>query len=503
MRLDHAHCDPLELAAEAGLPAAAAVALGLGAALAFALARARRAPGATLACGLFAGLAAAAAHALVDFDLQLEGSLAFAALVAGLLAGAGAPALRLEGAPARALALAGLAGALALAPYPARVFWAERIAHPSIRAKDDARPAGERAEALERAIALRPAKVDYLLEAAECRAEAFADAIDRAADAAARGIAGDRAPSERVRLALRRAITGRRLAEEAEVAGRSLADLRAARRLAPEDPRVLAAIARFTNDRDEALAASGAALRGAPFAADLLVDLAIARLRFDRADADALGWLTRGLALDPRLVERAVRLAAAIGAEEAIAGAVPDRAEPLHALAAALGGVGRLDLAARALDRLAAVEERGVAAEPSPLAIAAQPALEQAIRPGDWLDAPGGKPLEALRAPALRLRRRSAFAQLRAPGRLAIDAALWSGASETLVCVLLDGRHLGHVLVGDAWGPSEFDVGAPGWLELALAGERHGIALEGAPTVLVRAAAVREARAGAGEKAHE
>jgi hypothetical protein len=183
-----------------------------------------------------------------------------------------------------------------------------------------------------------------------------------------------------------------------------------------------------------------------------------------------------------------------VGVEEAVAGAAPPDAAARRTLAAVFHEAGREDLARRELDRLAALDE----ADLPPLAPAAATApadgapREQAIRAGDWLQAPGGKPLEPLRAFVLRLRPgRGAFARLDAPGRMAIDAAVAPGGPDSPVCVLLDGRHLGHFLAGAAWAEATFDVPAAGWLEIAPALERHRIPTERGSGILVRACSVR------------
>src|SRR5581483_3285468 len=84
--LEHAHCDVLELPSEVGVPVAALAALGL-ALCVFSAVRAAgaRSGGDPVTCGLVAAVAGAGAHALVDFTLQREGPLVFAALILGLL----------------------------------------------------------------------------------------------------------------------------------------------------------------------------------------------------------------------------------------------------------------------------------------------------------------------------------------------------------------------------------------------------------------------------------
>lgn len=510
-RVDHAHSDWLEITAEVGLPLAAALVAAAALTAMRAVGRARqggaeaRAAAAPLAYGLAGGLAAAAVHALVDFDLQLAGSLGWTAFVAGLLAGGAGGAVRLEGWMARALGAAGAAALLAAVPFATRAAQAEWAAWGGLRAREDRRPPSERLAGLERAIALRPDRVAYRLAVAKVRGQAFEAAVAAAAAEAARALAGEGAPPGLAR-ALEGSVWLGRAAEHERLQARTLEDLRAARRIEPQNARVLAELARVTAERAEAFEAGAAAAAAAPFAADVLVRAALARLRFDPADARAAEWLARGLTLEPRLAPWTGQAALAEGAGPAAAfeGALPGgpaAVEGRRALAAGLFERGWITEGAAVLDRLAIAEE-GLSPAEGAGAGAEGAVADGAGARGAGADGAGGPSggegaLGARGAAPIRLAGEGSarvVVSIDALGDVRLELATLPGAPPAVVCAIADGRHAGHAIADGDWREVRLGPSSSGMprravaLELVLAPARHRLAGVPAGTVLVRGA---------------
>lgn len=181
---DNAHSDPLTVAAEAGVPAAAALALALGALLLSLAAATRRErsparPDGVPAEALLASLAAVLVLSLANFPIQIVPVSGPFALLAGLAFARGGGSLPLHSGRAGRVALAflalllasgaavRLAGALALA----RAETALRLAPGAAGAPRDALVASALADA-RRAVALRPRAATAHLALGSARAAA-------------------------------------------------------------------------------------------------------------------------------------------------------------------------------------------------------------------------------------------------------------------------------------------------------------------------------------------
>ncbi len=483
--LEHAHCDWLQLPCEVGIPLAAAAA----ALLALSCLSAIRGAGGerSVTNGLAAAVAGAGAHALVDFSLQREGNLVFAAFLLGLLLGPRAPRAVLLGRSARVL---GPLLALALAPfvpYPWTVFRAELLAMPTVRPEDDARSPAEKLEDLEAAIALRPDHSAYRRLAVEARLDAFARSLEDDARASARALAGDPPPEELVQR-LRVSLAASRADAAAGVTSACIEDLRAAAASDPANARVLSLLALVTLDGPEAKRVGDAAVAAYPFGADVLIEVGLGRSKCDRQDAEAASLLARGLALDPSLTAYAGFYATTFGLERELSRALPDaaaRKEWARRLLArrerALLGE-ELDAIARTEEASALPARPGTTGEARTLAI---------LRPEEWLEKPGGLPLERLGALVLRLGRKRAGHLLTAGGTLLLETSLVPGHEPVWLCVLHGGKHVGHLLVAGDWTTERFAIPGAGWLEIEPSLERHALA-SGEPDdgVLVRDAAL-------------
>jgi O-antigen ligase len=480
--LEHAHCDLLQLPEEIGVPLAAlSVAL-----LGFSLLAASRRTATTASFGLIAGAAGGLAHALVDFTLQREGPLVFAAFLLGVLLGPRAPSLVLHGIRAR---VAGPFLALALAPlvpFPWIVLEAELLVNPTVRVEDDTRDPRDKIAAIESAIALRPEKADYRRLAVETRLDAYMRSIDEAAREAATNLAGEKPPDDLV-ASLRASIAATRVEEAALVQTRCTEDLRRAVAADPANARVLSLLALVTPDAAEARERGDEAVRQYPFGADVLVEAGIGRLKLDKNDARGEDLLKQGLALDSGYLTWAAFHATAYGLERELSRALPD-VESRREWARRLLARGRLDLLGEELDALAATEERHVPEAPP----AASGATLTRIRPDAWLDKPGGYALERLEAPVLRLGRRRACVELPVEGTLVLETSLVPLHRPVFLCVVFAGKHLGHVLVSGDWAVSRFLVRGSGWLEIEPALKRHAVAdlVEADDGVLVRDVAI-------------
>jgi hypothetical protein len=64
------------------------------------------------------------------------------------------------------------------------------------------------------------------------------------------------------------------------------------------------------------------------------------------------------------------------------------------------------------------------------------------------------------------------------------------GHAPTWLCVVHEGKHIGHLLVAGDWSTERFSVPGPGWLELEPSLHRHGLSAESDDSVLVRDAAL-------------
>jgi len=180
---DNAHCDPLTVAAEAGLPAAAALAVALGALLAGAAGAARRARGALdedapPAEALLASLAAVLVLSLANFPVQIvpvAGPFAYLAGLAwartgGSLAPGARPGPRALAAALALLLAAGAATRLAASRALARAEAAILAARTGETDRGTAVAAA--LAAAERAVALRPRSATALLALGSARAAA-------------------------------------------------------------------------------------------------------------------------------------------------------------------------------------------------------------------------------------------------------------------------------------------------------------------------------------------
>ncbi len=484
--LDHAHCDVLEVPSELGIPAFLLV---VGWIVLASLRAWRRAEGsrAILARGILGGLVAAAVHAFVDFDLELEGTLVFSAFCLGLLLGPAASKLELGGARARALAVMLVLALAAALPYPLRALAAERLAAPTVRREDDTREPGQRVADLEAAIALRPAVARYRAAVVMPRFEIYELGLEKSALAAAKRLAGD-SPDESLVTALRNSLRVAHMDEEAAILSRSVADLRAARASEPTNAHVLGLLALLTPERGEAFELASEATRVFPFGADVLVDAGLARLRFDRRDAEGRADLGRGLALDPALLGEVVaERALAAGLEKELSRALPS-AEAHSELASLLLSRGMLGAFGDELDAIVRLEEGSVPEPPNPPGNRSEELSR--IRPGDWLSSPNGKPLEQLKALVLRLRGHPAFIKLDKSGTLLLETSLVPGHPPSHLCVLLDGKHLGHVLVREGWVTFAFAITNEGWLEISPSVLKHKIQGPVEEGMLVRDVAV-------------
>jgi O-antigen ligase len=485
--LDHAHCDVLEVPSELGIPVCL-LAVGWIALCSVRAWRRADGPRAVLARGIVGGLVAAAIHAFVDFDLELEGTLVFMAFCLGLLLGPSARRLELQGGRARALALVlilALAGAL---PYPLRALEAERLAAPTVRHEDDTREPAQRVSDLEAAIALRPAVARYRAAVVMPRFQAFELGLERSALAAAKRLAGE-SPDESLVAALRNSQRLAHMDEEAAILSRSVADLREARASEPTNAHVLALLALLTPERAEAFALASDATHAFPFGADILVDAGLARLRFEREDPEGRTDLARGLALDPALLGEVVAdRALSAGLEKELSRALPS-AEAHRELATILLARGMTDALGEELDAIVHSEEGALPRPPNPPGARSEELLR--VRPGDWLAAaPDGRPLEQLKALVLQLRGRPAFAKIEKAGTLLVETSLIPGHRPAFICVLLEGRHLGHALVREGWTTFAFSLANEGWVEIVPSLRFHKI--QGVPDegIVVRDVAV-------------
>ncbi len=465
--LEHAHCDVLQLPSEVGIPVAAIAGLLLLACLASAV---RRSGSSTVTCGLVAAVAGAWAHALVDFTLQREGPLVFAGFVLGLLAGPRAPRVLLMGKSAR---IAGPLLALALlplVPYPLRVLQAELLVNPTVLPRDDVRPSAEKLVAIEKAIELRPERAVYRRLAVQTRLDAFVGRLDAQVREAVVNLGGDSAP-EGLASALRQSIAARAADEAAAVQSRSMADLRAAAASDPRNARVLSLLALITLDPVEARRAADEAVSVFPYGVDVIIESALGRLKLDRRDEDAAKLLARGLALDPGLLSYAAFHATALQLERELARALPD-ASSRREWARRLVAARRLDLLGDELEALARLEDGRAAVAP---VASASGKTVASVRPDAWLDKPDGFALERLNALVLRLAGRRAGARLPEAGTLLVETSLVPGRAPAFVCVLHEGKHLGHVLVAGDWATARFACPGAGWVELVGSLKHHAL----------------------------
>lgn len=466
--LEHAHCDVLQLPSEVGIPIAAVAGLLL---VVCVFSAARRSTN-TVTCGLVAAVAGAGAHALVDFTLQREGPLVFAAFMLALLVGPRAPRAVLLGGSARVAGPLLALSLLALVAWPLRVFQAELLVNPTVLPLDDTRSLDEKLTAIERAIELRPEHALYRRAAVQTRLDHFVEELDRKVNEAVANLGGDAAPASLVDT-LRASIGAQFVERAAAVQSRSMADLRAAAASDPRNARVLSLLALVTFDREEARRVGDEAVRTFPFGADVLIEAALGRLKCDPRDAEAERLLARGLELDAGLLSYAAFHATALQLERELSRALSST-ELRREWARRLVARRRLDLLGDELEALAAVEEKRPSTSPLPRRNGAG-ATVATIRPDAWLDKPEGFALERLNAVVLRLGARRAGARLPEAGTLLVEASLVPGRGPAFVCVLHEGRHLGHMLVPGDWATARFTVPGAGWLELEGSLKRHAL----------------------------
>jgi len=265
-----------------------------------------------------------------------------------------------------------------------------------------------------------------------------------------------------------------------------MADLRAAAASDPENARVLSMLALVTLDAEEAKRLGAAAALAYPFGADVLIEAGLGRLKCDRGDAEAAKLLARGLALDPGLLSYAAFHATALQLDRELALALPDLATHRE-WAKKLVARHRLDLLGEELDALAALEDgRPI---PSPPAATEGARTVAIVKPDAWLEKDGFA-IARLGAIALPLAGHRASVTISEPGTLLVETSL-VGPAPAFVCVLLDGKHLGHILVSGDWSTQRFALPKGGEVVLEGALKHHAL-VGGAPDegVLVRDVAV-------------
>lgn len=492
VRIDHAHNDVLETAAELGLPVFCTLALGAVWVLARAGVRALRGGEGWLARGLVAALLAASVRACLDFDLQLGGPACLVAVVAGLLVGLGArqgPA-PLRGKQAWAALGAVVLLAAAVTAVGARVLAADWLAQRPLGFRPV--PAAERLAALERAIALRPDCARYRLAAVRARQAAWSARTAAALEpgrlgqpvARAGGAGGEAAGSgsadgragRGLLAALRAALAAHEHARAAGLEERSLADLRAARESEPTNPDVLAALALLSPRRDEALGAARAAVAAFPRGAEILRAAALGRLRWEPQDLEAFGWLREALGLAPEAAAATVRAALALGLQEPLVRALPADPRVRRAVAQALLEAGDAERAALALEGAGC-----------PGAERARPAPPGAPGQPGWRSGPLGAPLPQPAPGIVALSPgRTAWLWVSGPGVIELALSALPGSRPAVVCLLLQGEHLGHAVAGARWQQLRQALPRAGWFVIGRSEELHGLVGPRAERILLR-----------------
>jgi len=181
----------------------------------------------------------------------------------------------------------------------------------------------------------------------------------------------------------------------------------------------------------------------------------------------------------------------ALGLERELSNALPS-ADAHRELAAIWLARGRIAPLGEELDALVRVEEGS--APPPPIESPEGAVVRQRVRPCDWLDARDGTPLEILGTAVLPLGARHAFVKLAEGGPLLLEACVVKGHAPEYLCVLLEGKHLGHLLVPEGGHTFAVLVPGAGWLEIVDSVEDHKIRGAGEPSILVRNAAIGGSR---------